>query len=68
MLLLIQNGTVINPGDQTESKADVLVEDGKIKKIAPKQKVKADRVIDAEGCYVMPGFIDMHVHLRDPGQ
>ncbi|MCI8859541.1 MAG: dihydroorotase [Lachnospiraceae bacterium] len=68
MLLLIQNGTVINPGDQTEIKADVLVEDGKIKKIAPKQKEKADRVIDAEGCYVMPGFIDMHVHLRDPGQ
>lgn len=68
MLLLIQNGTVINPADQTETAADVLVEDGIIKKIAPKQKVKADRVVDATGCYVMPGFIDMHVHLRDPGQ
>ena len=68
MLLLIQNGTVVNPGDGTETEADVLVEDGKIKKIAPKQKVKADRVVNAEGCYVMPGFIDMHVHLRDPGQ
>lgn len=68
MLLLIKNGTVINPGDKTETKADVLVEDGKIKKIAPKQNVKAERVIDAAGCYVMPGFIDMHVHLRDPGQ
>lgn len=67
MLLLIQNGTVVNPGDGTEIKADVLVEDGKIKKIAPKQKMKADRVIDAANCYVMPGFIDMHVHLRDPG-
>lgn len=68
MLLLIQNGTVINPADQTETAADVLVEDGIIKKIAPKQKMKADRVVDATGCYVMPGFIDMHVHLRDPGQ
>lgn len=68
MLLLIQNGTVINPADQTETAADVLVEDGIIKKIAPKQKMKADRVVDASGCYVMPGFIDMHVHLRDPGQ
>ncbi len=68
MLLLIQNGTVINPGDHTEEKADVLVEDGKIKKIALQQKVKADRIINAEDCYVMPGFIDMHVHLRDPGQ
>ena len=67
MLLLIKNGTVINPGDKTEQKADVLVEDGIIKKIAPGQSVKADRVVDAAGCYVMPGFIDMHVHLRDPG-
>lgn len=68
MLLLIKNGTVINPGDKTQQKADVLVEDGIIKKIAAKQTVKADKVIDASGCFVMPGFIDMHVHLRDPGQ
>ena len=68
MLLLIQNGTVINTADQTELAADVLVEDGIIKKIAPQQKVKADRMVDASGCYVMPGFVDMHVHLRDPGQ
>lgn len=67
MLLLIKNGTIINPGDKTEVKADVLVEDGIIKKIAPRQSVKADRTLDASGCYVMPGFIDMHVHLRDPG-
>lgn len=68
MLLLIRNGTVINPGDKTEQKADVLVEDGIIKKIAPKQTVKADKIVDAAGCFVMPGFIDLHVHLRDPGQ
>lgn len=68
MLLLIKNGTVINPGDKTQRKADVLIEDGVIKKIAAKQTVKADKVIDAAGCLVMPGFIDLHVHLRDPGQ
>ena len=68
MLLLIKNGTVINPGDKTQEKADVLIEDGIIKKIAVKQTVKADKVVDAAGCFVMPGFIDMHVHLRDPGQ
>ncbi|MBU5473116.1 dihydroorotase [Roseburia sp. MSJ-14] len=68
MLLLIKNGTVINPGDKTQQKADVLVEDGVIKKIAPKQSIKADKVIDAKDCLVMPGFIDLHVHLRDPGQ
>ncbi|MEG0961915.1 MAG: dihydroorotase [Lachnospiraceae bacterium] len=67
MLLLIKNGTVINPGDKTQIKADVLIEDGIIKKIAPKQTVKAQRIINASGCYVMPGFIDLHVHLRDPG-
>lgn len=67
MLLLIKNGTVINPGDKSEIKADVLVEDGVIKKISPEQSIKSDRVVNAEGCYVMPGFIDMHVHLRDPG-
>lgn len=68
MLLLIKNGTVINPGDQTQAETDVLVEDGMIKKIGAALPVKAERVIDAAGCYVMPGFIDMHVHLRDPGQ
>ena len=67
MLLLIKNGTVINPGDKTQKEADVLVENGAVKKIAPNLSVKAERVIDAAGCYVMPGFIDMHVHLRDPG-
>ena len=67
MLLLIKNGTVINPGDKTQAKADVLVKDGVIQRIAPKQTIKADRTIDAANCYVMPGFIDMHVHLRDPG-
>lgn len=67
MIILIKNATVINPGDKTEKKADVLLEKGKIAKIAPKITAKADQVIDASGCYVMPGFIDLHVHLRDPG-
>ncbi len=67
MILLIKNGTVINPGDKTITKADVLVKDGKVTKIAPTIKEKADDMIDAKGCYVMPGFIDLHVHLRDPG-
>ena len=48
--------------------ADILAEDGKVVKMEKNIKAKADRVIDAKGCYVMPGFIDMHVHLRDPGQ
>ena len=67
MILLIKNGTVINPGDKTTTKADVLVKDGKVTKIAPAIKDAADDILDAKGCYVMPGFIDLHVHLRDPG-
>ena len=48
--------------------ADVLIEDQKIKEIGKELPEKeAERVINADGCYVMPGFIDMHVHFRDPG-
>ncbi len=67
MSLLIKNGTVLNPGDRTERRADVFVEDGVITEIAEQIRRDADRVIDASGAYCMPGFIDMHVHLRDPG-
>ena len=68
MILLIKNGQVINPATQTNEVLDLLVEDGKVKEMAAGITKQADRVIDAKGCYVMPGFIDLHVHLRDPGQ
>lgn len=67
MTILIKNGQVINPATQMDEVADVLVENGTVSEISRGIKAKADRVIDAKGCYVMPGFIDMHVHLRDPG-
>lgn len=67
MKLLIKNGTVLNPGDKTEKICDVLVEAGKIAEISTNITAQADQTIDAKGCFVMPGFIDMHVHLRDPG-
>ncbi len=67
MAILIRNGRVIDPGTKTEKEADVLIEDGRIKAIDTKLEKKADEVIDAKGCFVMPGFIDLHVHLRDPG-
>lgn len=67
MRLLVKNGTVINPADRSERNADLLADGGIIEKIAPRIEEAADRVIDASGCYVMPGFIDLHVHLRDPG-
>lgn len=67
MTILIKNGQVINPATNMDEVADVLVENGTVTKIAKGIKAKADREIDAKGCFVMPGFIDMHVHLRDPG-
>ena len=67
MTLLIRNGRVIDPAAGFDSAADVLVEDGKISKVMPKIEETADQQINAKGCFVMPGFIDLHVHLRDPG-
>ncbi len=67
MSVLIKNGIVVDPAAKTETKADVLIREGRIEKIGPKLRNRADEVIDADGCYIMPGFIDMHVHLRDPG-
>lgn len=67
MGILIKGGRVIDPDTKTDGKYDILLEDGKIKSVAKEIKEKAERVIDASGCYVMPGLIDMHVHLRDPG-
>ena len=68
--LLIQNGTVLDPAQKLERKADLLIRDGKIERVvAPNASsgAKADHTIDAAGCYVTPGLIDIHVHFREPG-
>ena len=67
MKLLIKNGTVIDPASDRNSRFDLLVEDERIVKVAPEITDSADRVIDAQGLDVVPGFIDLHVHLREPG-
>lgn len=67
MRILIRNGQVVDPSSKTEGRFDVLVEEDRIVRMAEQIDETADRVLDAEGCYVMPGFIDLHVHLRDPG-
>ena len=67
MSVLIKNGRVLNPATNTDDILDVLVEDGVVTKLEKEIEAEAERVIDATGCYVMPGFIDLHVHLRDPG-
>lgn len=61
MRILIKNGVIVRTDGCFQ--ADILTEDGIIAKIAPKIGERADRVIDASGCYVFPGFIDTHTHL-----
>ncbi|MBU3912078.1 MAG: dihydroorotase [Candidatus Omnitrophica bacterium] len=68
MKLLIKNGTVIDPVNKIESAMDILVEDNKISNVAKGIKIDADTIIDATDMIVMPGIVDMHVHLREPGR
>lgn len=67
MKILIKNGHVVDPLYKKEGKYDVLIENDKIQKIEANITAETDQIIEAEGCYVMPGFIDLHVHFRDPG-
>ena len=76
MRILIKNGRVLDPG-KTDRIADVLIVDGRIAAVGPADSETGpgvpaspgpDREIDAAGCIVAPGLIDMHVHLREPGQ
>ena len=68
MDILIKGGHVINPATKMDEVADVRIENDEIAEIGKNLKAKkTDRVIPAKGYYVMPGFIDMHVHFRDPG-
>lgn len=64
MSLLIKDGTIVYAG----KRADILIRAGKIEKIGENIRRGADRVIDARGLLVYTGFVDMHCHLRDPGQ
>ena len=80
MRILIKNGRVVDPGSRIDGLRDLLVEDGKISAVVDAGRDFAgagtdpsgaepapDRTIDATGCIVTPGLIDMHVHFRDPG-
>ena len=68
MSLLIKNGTVVNPAKKQNEVADVLVKDGKIAAIGQNLSAEGAEVYDATGLIVAPGLIDIHTHLREPGQ
>jgi len=67
MSILIKNGRVIDPASGIDLVADVLIAEGKIAAVAPGLSAVGAEVFDASGLVVAPGFIDMHVHLREPG-
>jgi dihydroorotase len=66
--ILIKNGRVISPADKLDKECNILIADGKISSIGCSDTVKADKTIDAKGCWVLPGLIDLHVHFREPGR
>lgn len=66
--ILIKAGRVIDPSQNLDAEMDVLIEDGKVQSVAKTISSKATVTIPAKGKLVLPGLIDMHVHLRDPGR
>ncbi len=65
--LLIRGGRIIDPSQEIDEVGGVAVMDDKIAAIGRNTPSSADEIIDATGCLVVPGLIDMHVHLREPG-
>lgn len=70
--LIIRNGHIIDPSQGIDGKGDLLVEEGKIKEFSQGSRLgvkdeSRHEIIDASGLYVLPGLVDMHVHLREPG-
>ena len=71
MKILIRNGKLVDPANDVDAFYDVLIDGDKVAEVAqdidPEVLGEGDRLIDAFGKVVMPGFIDLHVHLREPG-
>jgi dihydroorotase len=72
MRILIEGGRVIDPANDVDDVLDVLIEDGRIAALGASPSIRGgsppDRVLDARGKVVAPGFVDLHVHLREPGR
>lgn len=66
--LLIRGGRILDPAQSRDERADLLLEDGRVAALGSDLEARGAEVLDAEGCWVAPGFIDLHTHLREPGQ
>ena len=67
-MMLLKNGHVVDPAQNLNGKADILLEGDKIVAVGPELTADGAQVVDLTGRVVMPGFVDMHVHLREPGR
>ncbi|HLX26730.1 MAG TPA: amidohydrolase family protein, partial [Candidatus Cybelea sp.] len=67
MKLLIKGGRIVDPAASLDSLRDLRLRDGRIVEIGEHLEAGDDEILDARGAVVAPGFIDMHVHLREPG-
>ncbi len=70
MGILIRNGRIVDPGSRTDDILDLYLANGEVQEAGKhlEMRTTGDQVIDAEGCVVLPGLVDLHVHFRDPGQ
>ena len=66
--ILIRGGRILDPSDDRDETGDVLIEAGTIAEVAAGLEVPGAEIIDATGAWVAPGFVDLHCHLREPGQ
>src|SRR6202140_2443303 len=68
MKTLVKGGRLVDPARGIDAQRDVLIENGFVARIGENLEAEGARIVDASNAIVAPGFIDMHVHLREPGQ
>ena len=68
MNLIFRQGTLVDPSQKMHKVVDLAIDKGRVAEVAPRLRIKGRKEVDARGLILAPGFIDMHVHLREPGR